>query len=86
MREEKLTLKRRCKQLTQVEGNNNGSEPKPNPEDIIVYEPVFVADSEEEEEAIGWLETDVKGEEGRVLDSDDLPPELRSTEPHSPNA
>lgn len=42
--------------------------------ELTVYEPVFVAGSEEDEEAIGYLETDVKGDGERILQ--ELPPEL----------
>lgn len=53
-------------------GGNGKKETKAD--ELTLYEPVFVAGSEEDEEAIGYLETDVKGDGERILQ--ELPPEL----------
>ncbi|MBN3945928.1 MAG: hypothetical protein HWQ38_05335 [Nostoc sp. NMS7] len=54
---------------------SNGGSKKPNPEDLEVYEPASV-----EEDHIGYFKTDVKGQEGKLVDKDKLPPELKEPE------
>ncbi|MEH2033387.1 MAG: hypothetical protein V7K67_27830 [Nostoc sp.] len=54
---------------------SNGGSKKPNPEDLEVYEPASVQD-----EKVGYYKTDLKGEEGELIDEDELPPELKEPE------
>jgi hypothetical protein len=64
-----------------VQSKGNGHDPDINPVEVNVFEPAFVP-GEEEQEPLGWFETDLKGDEGEVIS--DLPPELQGDEPEQP--
>lgn len=57
------------------EPKNGNGEQQTNPNDIKVYEPIFDAEDETQEEVVGWVEHNIKGEELFLLE--ELPPELR---------
>lgn len=62
-----------------TQSGGNGHKPEVESEDITVYEPAFIPETEEN---VGWHQTDTKGEEGDLII--DLPPELNDEE-ESPN-
>ncbi|WP_334947121.1 hypothetical protein [Nostoc sp.] len=61
------------KLLTQSGKSGNGRQ-EPNPEDIRFYEEAYLADDEDQTKPIGWVESDIKGEETGFLKK--LPPEM----------
>ena len=60
-----------------TQNGSNGSQ-QPKPEDLEIYEPVFI---NEEEESAGWFATDIKGEEGEIIPDSELPREIKPDEP-----
>ncbi|WGV27064.1 hypothetical protein [Halotia branconii] len=62
--------------MTQSGKSGNGNqEPAPNPEDIRFYEEAYLVSDEDQTEPIGWVESDIKGNERRFLE--ELPSEMR---------
>ncbi|PMB08206.1 hypothetical protein CEN49_10610 [Fischerella thermalis CCMEE 5273] len=60
--------------MTQSGKNGNGNK-ETDPDDIRVYEAVYEAEDETQEEVVGWVEQNIQGEELFYLE--ELPSELR---------